>query len=197
MRTVPPSIRTWISRPRCSPTCNASRPAHSLALVSKLWRDASKPAAAYPLRFDFDAFPDMDDLGRGVLVSYACWTTTKLCLYPTRESLDFLVKLRTYVCDYAARLGSVRLLKWTRENNLAWSADTCSSAAHNGHLPALQYLHENGCPWDSARAGTPPIPNTGTACSTRWITSARSGRYTPRNTRSTSDEMPLIRSNTR
>ena len=32
---------------------------HSLALVSKLWRDASKPAAAYPLEFDFDAFPDM------------------------------------------------------------------------------------------------------------------------------------------
>ena len=31
----------------------------NLALVSKLWRDASKPAAAYPLRFDFDAFPDM------------------------------------------------------------------------------------------------------------------------------------------
>ena len=31
----------------------------NLNLVSKLWRDASKPAAAYPLRFDFDAFPDM------------------------------------------------------------------------------------------------------------------------------------------
>ena len=31
----------------------------NLALVSKVWRDASKPAAAYPLRFDFDAFPDM------------------------------------------------------------------------------------------------------------------------------------------
>ena len=29
----------------------------NLAVVSKLWRDASKPAAAYPLRFDFDAFP--------------------------------------------------------------------------------------------------------------------------------------------
>ena len=25
---------------------------------------------------------------------------------------------------------------------------TCSSAAVNGHLPALKYLHENGCPWD-------------------------------------------------
>ena len=66
----------------------------NLALVSKLWRDASKPAAAYPRTFDFDAFPDMD-AERGLLSSYACWTTTKLCLYPTRESLDFLVKKRT------------------------------------------------------------------------------------------------------
>jgi hypothetical protein len=32
----------------------------NLAVVSKLWRDASKPAAAYPLEFDFDAFPRMD-----------------------------------------------------------------------------------------------------------------------------------------
>jgi len=31
----------------------------NLAVVSKLWRDASKPAAAYPRTFDFDAFPDM------------------------------------------------------------------------------------------------------------------------------------------
>ena len=31
----------------------------NLALVSKLWRDASKPAAAYPRTCDFDAFPDM------------------------------------------------------------------------------------------------------------------------------------------
>ena len=39
-------------------------------------------------------------------------------------------------------------------------------------LPALQYLHENGCPWIAPRAITPPITNTGTVCSTRWITSA-------------------------
>jgi len=61
-----------------------------------------------------------------------------------------------YVCDFAALRGSVRLLKWTRENNL-WarenkpsrSADTCYCAAMFGHLPALKYLHENGCPWDT------------------------------------------------
>ena len=66
----------------------------NLALVSKLWRDASKPAAAYPLRFDFGAFPDMDSGTRSTRCHYACWTTTKLCLCPTRESSDFLVKLR-------------------------------------------------------------------------------------------------------
>ena len=42
----------------------------NLAVVSKLWRDASKPAAAYPLEFDFGAFPDtVSVLGRGLLVS--------------------------------------------------------------------------------------------------------------------------------
>ena len=33
----------------------------NLALVSKLWLQASKPAAAYPSRFDFDAFPRMGE----------------------------------------------------------------------------------------------------------------------------------------
>ena len=86
---------------------------------------------------------------RGLLVPQNCWTTTKPCLYPTRESLDFLVKLRGYLCNHAASRGSVRLLKWGRVNNLGWSTHTCSSAARTGHLPALQYLHENGCPWNS------------------------------------------------
>jgi hypothetical protein len=41
-------------------------------VVSKLWRDASKPAAAYPLEFDFGAFPKLgfgSHLDDGVLVS--------------------------------------------------------------------------------------------------------------------------------
>ena len=33
-------------------------------------------------------------------------------------------------------------------NNLDWGAITCTCAAETGHLPALKYLHENGCPWD-------------------------------------------------
>ena len=55
-----------------------------------------------------------------------------------------MVKL---VCEYAAFRGSVRLLKWARENNLDWNR-ACCNAAIKGHLLVLKYLHENGCPWD-------------------------------------------------
>ena len=120
---------------------------HSLALVSKLWRDASKPAAAYPLRFNLDAFP-------------STYFTRVIGLLDNDEALSLpyerVVGLLGenaeyvhFVCNSAARRGSVRLLKWARVNNFAWSADTCTCAASHGHLPALEYLHENGSPWYS------------------------------------------------
>jgi hypothetical protein len=119
----------------------------NLAVVSKLWRDASKPAAAYPRRFDFDAFPDMPYWTRGIRVIRLLNNDEALSL-PHERVVGLLGETAEDVCDFAAYRGSVRLLKWTRENNRAWSADTCLLAAYKGHLPALQYLHENGCPWD-------------------------------------------------
>ena len=120
---------------------------HSLARVSKLWRDASKPAAAYPLEFDFDAFPDMPDWTRRTRVIALLDNDEALSL-PYERVVGLLGEAARFVCDFAAAWGCVRLLKWTRENNRAWSADMCSQAAQNGQLPALQYLHENGCPWN-------------------------------------------------
>ena len=95
---------------------------------------------------------------------------------PYERVVGLLGEAAKHVCTHAALRGSVRLLKWARVNNLDWSANTCSlrspimddlpalqylhengcpwdsstcsSAALNGHFPALQYLHENGCPWD-------------------------------------------------
>ena len=145
---------------------------HSLARVSKLWRDASKPAAAYPLRFDFGAFPDMDESMEIEYMDdyyqiedidpFALWTeyaqfqrivsmmdNDEALSLPYERVIGLLGEPAKVVCDYAACLGSVRLLKWARENNCDWSAGTCSDAALHAHLPALQYLHENGCPWDS------------------------------------------------
>jgi hypothetical protein len=120
----------------------------NLARVSKLWRDASKTAAAYPRTFDFDAFPDSCTsrtwtLRRGI----ALLDNDVALSLPYERVVGLLGEAANSVCLCAAHLGSVRLLKWAREHNHAWGSGTCSHAAKYGHLPALQYLHENGCPW--------------------------------------------------
>ena len=122
----------------------------NLALVSKLWREASKPAAAYPRTFDFDAFPDMPAWKRIPLKLRLLDNDEALSL-PYERVVGLLGETAKHValCNFAAMRGSVRLLKWARENNLVWSSHTCACAAFHGHLPALKYLHENGCPWDS------------------------------------------------
>ena len=119
----------------------------SLALVSKVWRDASKTAAAYPRRFDFDAFPDMDAFTRITRVIGLLNNDEALSL-PYERVVGLLGEVAEHLCEYAAMRGYFRLLKWARENNHDWNAITCSAAAFNGQLPALKYLHENGCPWD-------------------------------------------------
>ena len=121
---------------------------HSLNRVSKLWRKASKTAAAYPLRFDFDAFPDMSTWTRRRVIVGLLDNDEALSL-PYERVVGLLGEAANEICHYAAMRGSVRLLKWTRVNNLDWSAELCHYAAANGRLPALQYLHENGRPWDS------------------------------------------------
>ena len=119
---------------------------HSLARVSKLWREASKPAAAYPLRFDFDAFPRMNHSTPGIDL-----LDNDEALSLSYERVVGLLKSTNWggdVCEDAAIRGCVRLLKWTRENNLVWTSNMCNYAVVYGHLSALKYLHENGCPWD-------------------------------------------------
>jgi hypothetical protein len=133
------------------------RTRHSLALVSKLWREASKPAAAYPLEFDWGAFADMSAWTNRNHVIVGLLDNDEALSLPYERVIRLLGEAAKYgsvytapslVCDYAARRGSLRLLKWTRENNCVWSARTCHYAAYFGQLPALQYSHENGCPWD-------------------------------------------------
>ena len=118
----------------------------NLARVNKLWLQASKPAAAYPSRFNFDAFPRMDGHTRLTRIVRLLDNDEALSL-PYERVVGLLGKPAKFVCDFAARRGSVRLLKWARENNRAWSIHTCYQAAIYGQLPALKYLHENGCPW--------------------------------------------------
>ena len=132
-----------------------------LATVSKLWRDASKLAAGYPRRFDiseveakrlktedwrkFSFLIDNDEalsLPREQVFELveSLWVSETF-LFSSEEKEEFL-------WHFAARIGSVRMLKWWRENDIPWPPKNACVllAVIYGHLPALQWLHENGCP---------------------------------------------------
>ena len=57
-------------------------------------------------------------------------------------------ELTVYLCESAARGGQFGVLEWLRENGCPWDETTCSGAAENGHLEVLKWAHENGCTWD-------------------------------------------------
>jgi hypothetical protein len=52
------------------------------------------------------------------------------------------------MCANAALEGDLRQLQWLREQGSPWNDLTCKCAAENGHLEVLQWARDNGCPWD-------------------------------------------------
>ena len=123
----------------------------NLALVSKLWRDASKPAAAYPLWFDFDAFRhhEDEDITRLPRIVGLLDNDEALSL-PYERVVGLLGEAaKLGVCNYAACRGSVRLAEvGASEQPYLVYAHVRMSQPIVDTLPALQYLHENGCPWN-------------------------------------------------
>ena len=79
----------------------------NLALVSKLWRDASKPAAAYPLRFDFDAFPQWTDKYAQSQRILSMLDNDEALSLPYERVVGLLGEAEEYVglCNDAALLG--------------------------------------------------------------------------------------------
>ena len=61
---------------------------------------------------------------------------------------QLLLDIQEWLYINAAALGSIALLKWARKNDCVMRAYACHMAARNGHLHALQWLRENGGPWD-------------------------------------------------
>src|SRR5690606_2355299 len=51
-------------------------------------------------------------------------------------------------CASAAENGHLEMLQYLHENGCPWDREAFSNAVKNGHLQVVQYLHENGCPWD-------------------------------------------------
>ena len=52
------------------------------------------------------------------------------------------------LCQEAAVYGQLQPLQWLRENGCPWNGYTCEAAACNGNISILQWARENGCPWD-------------------------------------------------
>jgi hypothetical protein len=50
------------------------------------------------------------------------------------------------LCAAAADGGYLEVLKWARERNCPWDAETRRRAADGGHLEVLRWLDEQGAP---------------------------------------------------
>jgi len=48
----------------------------------------------------------------------------------------------------AAYHGHLKVLQWLHANGCEWDSVTCSAAAGSGHLDILKWAREQGCPWD-------------------------------------------------
>ena len=125
-----------------------------LATVSKLWRDASKLAAGYPRRFDFSDAEAKRPTWRWRRYSFLIDNDEALSL-PRVQVFELLESFREklgseekeeFLWDFACDIGSVRMLQWGRENDIPPKNAWALFAVKYGHLPALQWLHENGCP---------------------------------------------------
>lgn len=58
------------------------------------------------------------------------------------------------ITQLATEGGHVSIWEWMREYGvISWSPDACKSAARHGQLHVLQWLRQNGCPWDGQVIG--------------------------------------------
>jgi hypothetical protein len=99
----------------------------------------------------FDELGDADrivSLFTGLVYPYSIVCVDKRCF---EDRLMFLVDIGCidlWVCDSAAKSGSLECLKYAHSHSCPWDALTCSWAARN--LECLKYAHENGCPLNEA-----------------------------------------------
>ena len=72
--------------------------------------------------------------------------------FDTRSTISWALEKCTEkkerFCAEMAQNGNLELLQFLHENGCPWDIRTCSWAALYGHFECLKYAHEKGCPWD-------------------------------------------------
>ena len=98
-------------------------------------------------------------LAQILALSRACKSLHKLMLDETTRARNFWADAKAEASNVdsayalliftetAANDGYLLMLAYLHENGYSWDGGTCKKAAANGHLDCLQYAHENGCPW--------------------------------------------------
>ena len=76
-----------------------------------------------------------------------------------------------------ARGGHLAALRWAREHGCPWDALTSCDAARGGHLAVLRWAREHDCPWNAWNVVSTPL-EAGT-----WRCCGRRGSKTVRGTR--------------
>lgn len=70
-------------------------------------------------------------------------------------------------CRLAARGGHLCVLQWLRQNGCPWDQRACHEAAGEGHLMILRFLHQNECPWDEDTCSS--AARGGHLCVIQWL----------------------------
>lgn len=75
------------------------------------------------------------------------------------------------ICSDIAYEGNLALLQWVRQQGCPWDEETCYLAARMGRLNVLQWARKKGCPWHDwhCEAASRQHPDT-----SRWILDHRS-----------------------
>ena len=78
--------------------------------------------------------------------------TFKICDFFTKSTLSWALEKcsekKERFCEEMALSGNLVLLQYLHENGCPWDEEACFAAAFGGHLECLKYLHEKGCRWD-------------------------------------------------
>ena len=77
--------------------------------------------------------------------------TFKICDFFTKSTLSWALEKcsekKERFCVEMALSGNLVLLQYLHEEGCPWNERTCAAAASGGHLECLKYAHEKGCPW--------------------------------------------------
>jgi len=80
---------------------------------------------------------------------------------------------RVGLCELATRGGHLDALRWAQQRGCPWGTRTCSLAAAGGHVEVLQWARQSDCPWDAWACYAAAAGGHVECCSGRGRTAAR------------------------